>query len=195
MSVNLQEIFERIKSEADFIQKARLIHYLRKNQEVRIKEISQALGIQSSYVSHILRLLRLPAIVIDGYYAKVVSISHLFIIARLKTEEDMIDTYETVLARSLTAPQTEELVREKLYNISLHTDRLTKEEIKEFIQAMKDIDERINIKVIQSRIKSKIILDLSGDTQFTTMVLRKIIQNMKGNLPVVNKKEMVHELK
>lgn len=194
MSVNIQELIDRITSEEDIIQKARLIYYVRKNQELRLKEIADAIGLQPSHVAHILRLLKLPPIVIDGYYSKVVSITHLFIIARLKTQEDMLEAYETVLAKSLPVQQTEDLIRKKLHGVKTSAVQLTRQEIDEFLAAIHELDENINAKVIQTRIQSKIVFELKGDTTYTTEVLRKLLKKFRGDLPTVNKKEMIHQL-
>ena len=194
MKAHILEIIDRIKVEEDIIQKARLIYYLRKNQDIRLKEVADALGESSVQVAHILRLLKLPHLVIDGYYAKVVSMTHLFIIARLKTQEDMIEAYESILSHSLSVQQTEELVREKLYNIRSLPDRLTETEIQQFITALKEIDPALDIKVTQTRLKASVAISLSGDTAYTTEVFNKLLKQFKGELPVVNKKEMVHPL-
>lgn len=195
MNVNIQELFDRIKNEQDVIQKARLIHYVRKNQSLRLREIAEGLGIQSSHVAHFLRLIRLPAIIIDGYYAKLVSVTHLFIIARLKNQEDMTDAYEAILTKTLSVQQTEELVRKKLFNITSSSDRLTQGEIAEFIEAIRQIDPTIKVKVTQTRIRSNILFEMNGNTAYTTELLRKLLKQWKGELPLINKRETIHELK
>lgn len=194
MTVNIQELIDRIRTEEDIIQKARLIYYVRKNQELKLKDIADALGLQSSHVAHILRLLKLPPIVIDGYYSKVISLTHLFIIARLKTQEDMLEAYETVLSQSLAVQQTEELIRSKLHGITISEDRLPQEEIYAFINALQEIDTKLKVKVIQTRIQSKIVLELKGDTTYTTEVLRKILKKFKKEELPPQKKQTVFQL-
>lgn len=178
MKINREEFFLRIKKEPDFFQKAKLIYYLRKNQEIRIKEIADAVGMQSSYISHILRLLKLPDIIVDGYYSKQVSISHLFILARLHNQQQMMTAYETILSKNLTSAQTEHLIRKILYNITPKSDLISEEEQNIFLEKMKILYEDVDVKVIQSRIAGKIILEMKGDSKKTSKILRELMKKI-----------------
>ena len=68
--------------------------------------------------------------IVDGYYSKLISISHLFMISRLKTKEDMMKIYEKVLSQNLTVLQTEAEVRDILYQIKTTGLVLDKNELK-----------------------------------------------------------------
>lgn len=171
----------RIQQEKDHLQKAQFIHQYRNNHKLSIKSLSKALNMQPSYVCHYLRLLKLPSIVVDGYYGKMVSATHLYIIARLKTQEEIQEAYEQVLAQNLTSQQTEELVREKLYGIGSSTDRLSKEEIKDFVRDMATQNPGVKLTVTQTRIKGKILLEVKGDTGLTTQVINDLLHKLIMN--------------
>jgi hypothetical protein len=85
MSPDVDPVIEQIKSETNFITKAKLLRFLTVDKEIKIKDISQRLSMKESYVCHILRLNKLNDMIVDGYYSKLISISHLFIISRLHT--------------------------------------------------------------------------------------------------------------
>lgn len=176
LSNSLDKYILDIKGETDIFTKAKLISHLNKGKQVRIIEIARKLGIKPSYVCHILRLTRLPEIIIDGYYSKLISLSHLFVISRLKDEKKLLPVYEQILSKNLTVQETEEIVREILYQIKTKGTRLTKEEIAQFINRLKG--QNINAKVIQTRIKGKIIFEVKGSLEQTTVFIRKIIKKI-----------------
>lgn len=194
MDVNFTELFERIHNESDPLQKARLIFYLRKNHSLSLSQVAKGLKIQAAQVAHILRLLKLPPIVIDGYYSKLVTITHLFIIARLSNSQDMVDAYEYVLTNNASVQLTEEYVRKKLYNIDTKEERLSEDEINTFINSLKLIEPQLTIAIIQTRIKGKICIELKGDTLKTTEIFRKLFEQWSGELPFIETKEKLRTL-
>jgi len=172
----MEETIEKIKQTDDFIYKARLLLKLKKEEQLMTKDLAEKAGLKPSYLCHILRLNRLPDIVIDGYYSKTISLSHLFIISRIKDKQQIIDTYEKILQKSLTISETEELVREIMHGIKTTGKYLSVKRIEEFIQKIKTIDDEIKVKVLQSRLKNKILIEINGDLSYTSSVLKKIIE-------------------
>lgn len=188
-------VITQIKEEKDFFQKAKLIKYLQAEKEVSLKHIAYLLDLKPSHLSHILRLLKLPMIVIDGYYSKMVSISHLFTLARLKTESDMLDVYEMIMTKNLTSPQTEEIVRKKLYGIASPKIRLTDAELAAFTKEMSELYPKVKLKLIQTRIMGKMTLELRGDTKETTALLKELMYKLTKMVAVVKRrKETVYTL-
>ncbi len=174
----VQSLLEQVKNEKDFFKKAKILLKLKKEKQVPVFKISQELNLKPSYVSHILRLNKLPELIMDGYYTDSISISHFFIISRLTKEEDMVEIYERALSSNLTALQTEELVRQKLYNIKNFGEHLTDSEQKEFIKQMNN--QGVDAKIIQSRIKGKMILEINGNLAKTTTKIRELISLLKS---------------
>src|SRR5690349_2232933 len=125
---DIQQTLEQIRQTDDFFQKAKLIAYLQKEKKVHTKTLSEQLEMKEAYVCHINRLNKLPDLVIDGYYSKLISVSHLFIIARLKDPGQMLEVYEKVLGSGLTVLKTEELVREHLYDVKSEGEHLNKDD-------------------------------------------------------------------
>lgn len=175
MSKDLSHIIDQIRHSQDVFEKARLMEYLKQEEGVRVVELAAELDMKPTYVSHFLRLNRLPIILVDGYYGKMVSTSHLFIIARLPDHESMIEVYEQVLERSLSSAQTEELVREALYQINDDgTHRLSGVEIKRMEQEISRSLGEGHVKIIQTRIRCKLQIEVNGDLESTSRVLRKM---------------------
>ena len=176
---DINEIIDRIKHEKDFFAKAKLIRFLQKEQQVPLREISQKIGLMPSYVSHILRLAKLPELIVDGYSSQLISISHLFIIARLKSEQDMIEIYEKALGVNLTTLEIENLVREKLYGIKNQGEYLGQDERDDLLGKVQEAS-GATAQVVQTRIKGKIVLEIKGNLIDTTQALRRLLNLLAG---------------
>ncbi len=172
MNEEIRHLIDQVKAEKDPFQKAKLILHLKTDKQIPLHEISERIEIKPSYTSHLLRLLKLPPLVVDGYSSDLISISHLFIISRLHSEGEMIDVYERVLSDNFTSAQTEELVRERLYGLKSEGEHLTKEKIAEFVQRQEAKGRKV--RVIQTRRKGKLILEVEGDLLTTTRELTKL---------------------
>lgn len=180
MSDEVNSIIEEIKNETDFFKKAKLILFLKKEKQIPLGQISKRVNLKPSYISHILRLNRLPELILDGYYADLISVSHLFIISRLRNEKDMIALYERILGHDMTTLQTDEEVRAMLYKVRDEGFHIPRQEIDDFIEFMRN-QFQIDVKVIQTRIKGKIILEVKGNLSKSSSALRKIINVIKSH--------------
>lgn len=177
MVEDLSKYIQQIQSETDFFVKAKLIQTLL-DKGWRIIDIAKKLNIQCSYVCHILRLNRLPELIIDGYYQKMISLSHLYIISRLKDQKKMIDLYETLLNQDLTVLQTEEKVRDILHNIKSKGTFLDSETKNSLIVKLQNKYTNTKVKIFQSRIKAVLKVEVKGSLEETTKVLQKIIEKL-----------------
>lgn len=174
MEEKIRPVVERIKSEKDPFKKARLISYLNKEKEVRVKELAKHLSTSSAAICHLLRILKLPEAVSDGYYSNNLSLSHLMAISRLKDKESMIKAYEKVLTQSLTVLKTEELVREMLYQIKSEGERVDSQILRRIKEKYQKVDENLKTKIIQTRVKAKVILEVKGSVKKTSQVLKRL---------------------
>lgn len=163
-----------IKSEKDPFKKARMIRAKVSNDELKIKDIAQELGKTSSYVCHLLRLLRLPEIIIDGYYSHTVSLSHLFIISRLKQQKESIEAYEQTLINNFTIQQLEIYIRERLHQIKTIGQKVDEKTLQNIEKKFSSIDSDIRVSIVQTRISASVKIRISGNTQKTSAILRHI---------------------
>lgn len=166
---------EQIKNEKDPFKKALLIRSKMKSGGAKMKNIAKELHKTSSYICHLLRLLNLPTIIIDGYYSHTVSLSHLFIISRLKNQKDAIKAYEQVLVYNYTVQQLEEYVREKLYHIRSSGERIDTHTKQNIEKLFKSIDSDIAVSIVQTRIRATVAMRIKGDMRRTSEMLRKIV--------------------
>ena len=161
MEQDVLEYIEQIKNESDYFAKTKLIHFLIHQKNIKVKDLAAALGLKTSYLCHIMRLNKLSEIIMDGYYSKLISMSHLFVISLLKTETDIMDIYEVVLRDSLTVLQTEELVRGKLHGVTSEGEYIQDnrtEKIKTKIKELFNAD----AKITQTRSKTKLLIQWKG---------------------------------
>lgn len=178
MDNEVSQTLLKITNEPDFLAKARLINLLIKEKGITHSVISRSTGIKPSYLSHILRLLRLPPLITDGYYSKQISLSHLFIISRVRNREKMIEVYEKILTDDLTVAKSDDLVREVIYGIKHEGEYILETEKTDFEKEIMT-DKRISAKIIQTRTRSKLIIEVRGSLFETSRILRLLMQKIK----------------
>lgn len=181
MPSDIDTVIEQIKNESNFITKAKLLRFLTVDKEIKIKDAAAKLGMKESYVCHILRLNKLNDMIVDGYYSKLISISHLFIISRLHSTEDIMKAYETVLSNNYTVGQTEELVREMLYKTKTVGEHLAPDELKAATEKIAAMYPGATLKIVQTRVKNKCTVEIKGSLAETTPVMRSLIHKLTAD--------------
>lgn len=171
---NIDEIIRKIKEENDPFSKAKYIKYLIEEKNIKIKDIAEKLNLTSSYICHLNRLNHLPEIVIDGYYSKLISLSHLFIISRLKEKNKIIELYEKIISNNLTIIDTENQLRSILYSFKPDGKRLSNEEIEKIKKNITNIFPKARINILQIKSKLKIEINVIDNLKNTSLILKKI---------------------
>lgn len=170
----INKLYDEFNNEKDHFKKCNLLHKLTKEHNLKLSEIGKNINLSPSYISHIMRLKKLPELIIDGYYSNQITITHLYIISRLLEAQEMIQIYEKVLTNNLTTLETDDLVRQKLYGFKSEGSYLLEEDKNLLIEKLNNIL-RAEIKIIQTRIKSKIIIELKGSLKETTDKIKKLM--------------------
>lgn len=173
-----KEIIEDLKVEKDIFKKARLVEILRRSNEFPLLEIAKIISKHSSYVSHLIRLLRLPQLVVDGYYSKQISPTHLMLISRLQTEKQMAEAYEEILRKNLNVWQTEMLIRQLKYDVNTDDERLNPKEIAKMSKILSD-ELEARVRILQSRVRTKIVVEKRGNTGNSSKFIKEIFQKLR----------------
>lgn len=173
-TTSIDTLIEKFNTEQDAVSRAKIIYNLQREKSLSLKAISEKVKLHPTYISHFLRILELPDLVLDGYYANQLSSAHLFILSRLKNPEDIQKAYEIILAKNLTSAQAEELIREIKFSISTTNDQIHPEKIHELEKRIKKAFPDVKIKIIQTRVRGKFILELEGDTTKTTTFIKEV---------------------
>lgn len=176
---DVQQLLQKIEGEQNIFTKARLLLHLKVDKGMSIKDIAKALSTSSVSICSMLRLLRVPDIVSDGYFVGNISLTHLYILSRLKKEEEMVAAYEKVLAFSLTTAQTEMLVRQILFGVKTEGEHLSKEEKFRIEKYFSDINPLIKTEVIQTQKRARVVITVVGNLKKTTSLLQKLVQTDK----------------
>lgn len=182
MEQDIRDYIEQIKSETDYFGKAKLVNFLIHQKHIKVKDLAAALGLKPSYLCHIMRLNKLSEIIMDGYYSKLITMSHLFVLSLLKSQEDIMNIYEIVLREGLTVLHTEELVREKLHGITPGGEYIDKLKIQNAKLKLKE-DYGAETKVVQTRIKTKLLIEWNGSREARKKGVEsffRVIENRKG---------------
>lgn len=178
MHDKIDEVVEKIKKEDDIFSRARLVGHLLKDKKVKVVDLAKKLGINSSYVCHINRLNRLPDIIIDAYYSKLVSVSHLFLISRIRDFKSMVEVYEKILSHGLSIQATENLLREYLYGIKPKGGYLQDKDRIKLEAGIGKQFEGINAKILQTRVYSKLTIEIKGNLDKTSKILKELAKKL-----------------
>ena len=168
------ELLNKLRVEEDVFKVSSILHQLIREEQMPLVQVSRELGAKPSYISHLLRIKKLPSIVIDGYYSKTVSLSHLFIISRLTSVDDMIKVYEQVLSGNLPTAKTEELVRELLFHVDSKGERVNKNRVESIKTKFKE--KGIDFEVVQTRTKGRIVLEMKGNLERTSGLIEELLE-------------------
>lgn len=174
MSNDVDGVIEKIKKESDVFSKARLIAHLLKTKDVRVVDLAKKLNINPSYVCHLNRLNRLPDIIIDAYYSKLVTVSHLFLLSRISDFKKTVEIYDQILSGSLSVKQTEERIREHLYGVKNKGSYIKDNEREKIESGIAKKYPGVTAKIIQTRMYGKLKLEVKGGMDISSKLLKEI---------------------
>ncbi len=175
MIQDIAPLLKKIKEDKDIFQKSRLLEYLVREKNFRIIDLARKIGYKSSYICHLLRLKKIPEVLVDGYYSKSISSSHVFILSRLNDKKQMIELYEKILGENFTVNQTENEVRNYLYQVKSIGKYIKREEVEALTKKIKQKYPGFDIKIMQSKIKGKIIFELKGNLETSSKNIKMLI--------------------
>jgi predicted transcriptional regulator len=190
----LDSYLSRIKEEQDPLQQARMMCTALAYYKIANTQLARLLGVKSPHVSQYLRVLKLPEIVLDGYHAKLVSFTHLIIISRLKTYEDIVSLYEEVLSKNYSITQTEHRVREILYQIKTVGAYLPSQKLRSYESRIaSSLGYDAQLRIVQTRIRAKITIEVSGSLDKTSAFLSDFASRFRSRTKVKANEKSLHD--
>jgi len=180
MIQDITSLINQIKVDKDIFQKYRLLEYLMKEKKLRIIDLANKIGYKPSYICHLLRLKKIPDVLVDGYYSKTISSSHIYVLSRLNDVKQMINLYEKILGDNYTVKQTETAVREYLYQVKSVGKYISKEISEKFIKKIKEKYPELNIQIVQTRIKGRILMEIKGDLETSSKTIKHLLEKLSG---------------
>lgn len=176
----MDETIEKIKGETDIFTKAKLIRHLLINEGIKVIDLAKKLSLTSSYICHLNRLNDLPEAIVDGYYSKLVNISHLFLISRIKDKKKMVEIYEKVLTDNLTIRQTNELIDEVVHQVKASGNYLSLEEKDALKKALIKKYPELMLSISQTRVKGRIEILIKGNLRETSKKIKEIFNELSS---------------
>jgi len=180
MIQDITSLLKKIKEDRDIFQKSRLLEYVIKEKNLRIIDLADKIGYKPSYICHLLRLKKIPDVVIDGYYSKSISSSHIYVLSRLNDKGEMIELYEKILGENFTVKQTENEVRNYLYQVKSIGKYIKKEDQKKLKIKIKEKYPDLDIEIIQTRIKGRVILEVKGNLKTSSKIIKHVLEKLSG---------------
>lgn len=174
----IESVYQEITKTKDPLKKAHLINRLKLDYQLKIKDIATRLNTKSPNISNLLRIIRLPDLVLDGYYSGVITLTHLQIISRLNNINDIIKVYEQVIRHDGSTQFTEKLVFEKLFQDKPEGEKIDNITLNDFIKSIKLIHPEYKIQLIQTQKKATLTISLKGNRKKTTPLIKKLIEKV-----------------
>jgi len=184
-----------IKSHTDPLSQAQMLVELKASTPVANKDIAEVLGMKPSNVSHLLRVTKLPEMVLDGYVSKQISFTHLILISRLKKHDDVVNLYEEILQNGYTALQTERRIREILYLVDNFGNYVNKNKLKIYEERIeKSLGIGAKATIIQTRIKTKVLIEMSGNLAKTTEFIDTFVTRFRAKRSAETEEEGMNKV-
>lgn len=154
------------------------------------KGISTRIGKSPAYISNSIRLLNLPDALKDGLLSGLISEGHARALAAVQDPKLMVDAYKIILREKASVRRTEDVARRMKRKIgqpipkeaervatvvSDEIDQMTEK----LIQALGGNDSS-NVKLIRSRVQTKILIVLKGSLIDTEKRFQKIYKSVTG---------------
>lgn len=142
-------------------------------------EVAKRVGKSVPAVSNTIRLLSLPDAIKDALVAGVITEGHVRPLLSLGETKLMLDVFKTILRDNYTVRQTEELARKVKGEIQKKEPTSVKDHlyIPEQDQYAMEIKEMLNantVKIEQSRIKARVVIEVKGKPEETTEKIKAI---------------------
>jgi len=180
MIQDITSLLKKIKEDKDIFQKSRLLEYVIKEKNLRIIDLAGKIGYKPSYICHLLRLAKIPDVIVDGYYSKSISSSHIYVLSRLNDKKQMIELYEKILGENFTVKETENEVRNYLYQVKSIGKYIKREDQEKLKIKIKEKYPNLDIEIIQTRIKGRAILEVKGDLETSSKIIKHVLEKLSG---------------
>lgn len=150
------------------------------------KDISQRIGKSPAFISNSIKLLKLPDALKDGLLSGLISEGHARALAAVQDHQLMIDAYKIILRESGSVRRAEDLARRMKKksgqpHASKAPPRIVSEEIDRMIEKMSQVlggEGKVNVKLVRSRIETKLSIALKGSLEVTEERLQKIYRGI-----------------
>lgn len=172
------------------LERAQAFARLMKEFGLTNKEIATRIGKSPAYISNSIRLLSLPDALKDGLLTGLISEGHARALAAIQNPKLMVDAYKIILREKASVRRTEDVARRTKKKAGQPVPKeaekvatIVSDEIDEMIakltQALGD-DDSANVKLVRSRVQTKILIVLKGSLIDTEENLQKIYKSITG---------------
>jgi ParB family chromosome partitioning protein len=149
------------------------------------KEIAKRTGKSAAYVSNSIKLLGLPDALKDGLLSALITEGHARALASIDDQKLMVEAYKIILRESGSVRRAEEIARRmkksegkkvqegKHLIVSEEIDRIQGDLYKAL-----GGDKQVRVKLLRSRVETKVLIVLKGSLEATEEKLQKIHQSL-----------------
>lgn len=162
--------------------------FLRLMEEFNLsnKEISRRIGKSPSFVSNSIKLLNLPDALKDGLLSGLITEGHARALSSIDDTKLMVEAYKIILRESGSVRRAEEIARRMRKKegrpakaadhivVSEEIDKIQESIHKALAGKQKDGQGKVRVKLLRSRVETKLLIVLKGNLKDTEKKLRAI---------------------
>lgn len=152
------------------------------------KEIAERIGKSPAYISNSIKLLRLPDALKDGLLSGLISEGHARALSSIQDTKLMVDAYKVVLRERASVRRTEDVARRTKKKIGQPVKKMRQDDativsdeidqmVADFTEALGG-NEATNVKVVRSRVQTKVFFVFKGSLIDTEERLQKVYKSV-----------------
>lgn len=156
------------------------------------KEISQRIGKSPAYISNSIRLLSLPDALKDGLLSNLITEGHARALASIQDTKYMVEAYKQILREGGSVRRAEDVARRMRKNIGQPLSKMAKnmavphilsDELDKMVEEIHQAlggDDKSKVRIVRTRVQTRIMITLNGSLIKTEDNLQKIYKGIIG---------------
>ena len=173
------------RTDLNAIDRAKAFERLALEFGLSTNDVAKRISKSPSYVSNTLRLLKLPDALKDGLLTGIISEGHARALAAIEDTKALVEAYKIIMRESGSVRRAEELARrykKKTGKGKKKTDQSTLiiDEKVDKMQAdlTKKLGDNVNVKIVRSRVETRIKIRMRGSLENTDPQLENIVSSL-----------------
>lgn len=156
------------------------------------KEISQRIGKSPAYISNSIKLLKLPDALKDGLLSGLITEGHARALSSIQDTKFMVEAYKQILREGGSVRRAEDVARRVRKKIGQPLSKMAREtslphilsdELDKMVEEIHQVlggDENSKVRIVRTRVQSRIFITLEGSLIKTEENLQKVYKGLTG---------------
>jgi ParB family chromosome partitioning protein len=150
---------------------------------ISVTEVAKRVGKSLPYISNTIRLLTLPDAIKDALAAGVITEGHVRPLISIGDQKLMLQAFKRILVEGISVRGAEEVARQLKSEVQKKEphkkrDKIYLPELEEMSKKVMEARGYTGVRIDQSRVKAKILIEIKGDETETKEKLEELLQRL-----------------